>query len=187
MTGETMANKLQSGIFRPAVMIGTGSVGIGLMALLLLLWIFGKDSPDTVPRPVASVETQSVRAVPHPSPSLAELRLHGVMGTGGEGAAIIAIGAAPQRLIRVGREVVPGVPLIAVADRHILVRENGREIQIPLVDASEGALPSVRRAADGSIASDAMLRDAGSDRWQTCRLPFSGRPDTPDVSQCWRA
>ncbi len=136
-------------------------IGAGLAALLLLLWLFSGDdsapsepAPPAPPAPVSAAPTPP-SAVPQPVaadvPSVAELRLHGVMGTGTDGAAIISAGAGPQRLVRVGRDVVPGVPLLAVAADHILVRESGREVRLSFAeDGQGGGTVSTAAAAAGS-------------------------------------
>ena len=73
-----------------------------------------------------------------PCNEVAQLRLHGVMGIGDSGSAIISTGAGPQRLVRVGRNVIPGVPLLAVAGDHVLLRENGREVRLAFADEQVG-------------------------------------------------
>lgn len=118
-------------------------IGGGIAAVLLLLWLFiGNDSSslESTPSartPVPSASPSNAIAPPPAVPmaaSVAELRLHGVMGTGEDGAAIVSTGAGPQRLVRVGRDVVPGVPLLAVAGDHILVRESGREVRLAFAE-----------------------------------------------------
>lgn len=118
-------------------------IGGGIAALLLLLWLFSGDdasSSETAPTartPAPSVSPPNATTPPPAAPmaaSVAELRLHGVMGTGEDGAAIVSTGAGPQRLVRVGRDVVPGIPLLAVAGDHILVRESGREVRLAFAE-----------------------------------------------------
>ena len=153
---------------RLAILIAGGAV-----ALLLLLWLFRDEPPTTadieadsaVAPPVASpapapVETASPVA---PAVSVAALRLHGVMGTGDNGAAIVSDGAGPQRLVRVGRDVLPGVPLLAVAADHILIRENGREVRLAFAEEGEGtASAAAPRSGNGSglRGSEAERREA---------------------------
>ena len=116
-------------------------IGVGLVALLLLLWLFR----DPAPAPEAPPSPQGQAAAPQPSPApiqsrpmpgnaVAHLRLHGVMGIGDSGSAIVSTGAGPQRLVRVGRDVLPGVPLLAVAGDHVLLRENGREVRLAFAE-----------------------------------------------------
>ncbi len=84
-------------------------VGGGVVALLLLLWLFRDPAPPTESAAPANVSPPAAAPVaapsqPAPTNSVAELRLHGVMGIGDSGSAIISTGAGPQRLVRVGRE-----------------------------------------------------------------------------------
>lgn len=136
-------------------------VAAGLAALLLLLWLFsGDDSapreaaqPAPAPAPAAAPPAAPTSdPVAAPSASVAELRLHGVMGTGEDGAAIVSTGAGPQRLVRAGRDVVPGVPLLAVAANHILVRESGREVRVAFAEDGQGS------ATASTVSPDAGSR-----------------------------
>lgn len=149
-------------------------IGAGLAALLLLLWLFsGGDSPPReaarpapVPSPGPAAASAPAPAPPPDAPptgSVAEIRLHGVMGTGDDGAAIVSTGAAAQRLVRIGRDVVPGVPLLAVAADHILVRENGREVRLAFAEngPSSAAEPA---GAPGAGAPSGRRGDAASRR-----------------------
>lgn len=118
-------------------------IGGGIAALLLVLWLFSGDDPSAFETAQPSSSPASLASSPAavaPAPaapisaSVAELRLHGVMGTGEDGAAIVSTGAGPQRLVRVGRDVVAGVPLLAVAADHILVRESGHEVRLTFAE-----------------------------------------------------
>ncbi|QLC22044.1 hypothetical protein HFP51_07530 [Parasphingopyxis sp. CP4] len=118
-------------------------VGAGVVALLLLLWLFRDPAPEAdrappVNAPPPAAEPVATQSQPAPTNSVAELRLHGVMGIGDSGSAIISTGAGPQRLVRVGRNVIPGVPLLAVAGDHVLLRENGREVRLAFADDANG-------------------------------------------------
>ncbi|MEM8694744.1 MAG: type II secretion system protein N [Pseudomonadota bacterium] len=144
-------------------------IGGGVAALLVLLWLFREDEPGPASPSPADPPTVAVPAATPPTPppaapeggSVAELRLHGVMGTGDAGAAIVSSGAGPQRLVRVGRDVIPGVPLLAVAADHILVRERGREVQLAFAeDGSTGVTaPGNRSSARGDEASRREARE----------------------------
>ncbi|RED17754.1 type II secretion system protein N [Parasphingopyxis lamellibrachiae] len=133
-------------------------VAAGLAALLLLLWLFsgGDSSPHDTAQPAPVPAPSSVSSAPSspapvpPTGSVAELRLHGVMGTGEDGAAIVSTGAGAQRLVRVGRDLVPGVPLLAVAADHILVRERGREVRLSFAEDGQGGTASAASPGGGS-------------------------------------
>lgn len=145
-------------------------VGAGVVALLLLLWLFRDPAPPTesaVPASASPPEAAPVAAPRQPAPapanSVAELRLHGVMGIGDSGSAIISTGAGPQRLIRVGRDAIPGVPLLAVAGDHVLLRENGREVRLAFADDANGgavATPSGSSSEPGGRNSPEARRES---------------------------
>ena len=146
-------------------------IAVGLVVLLLLLWMFQDgDAEGSEPPPVYSASAaqapsshaaESQQSMPTAG-SVAELRLHGVMGTGDDGAAIVSVGASTQRLVRVGRDVLPGVPLLAVAADHIVLRENGREVRLAFSEDRGGAAVSVVGSA--SESSPASRDDEASRR-----------------------
>lgn len=120
-------------------------IGVGLVALLLLLWLFRDPVPMSeapsspqAQAPAPQPSSVPIQARPMPGNAVAQLRLHGVMGIGDSGSAIISTGAGPQRLVRVGRDVIPGVPLLAVAGDHVLLRENGREVRLAFAEDQVG-------------------------------------------------
>lgn len=162
---------------RLAILIGTG-----LAALLLLLWLFSgddfsaRDAAQPAPAPSAAPPAVSAsEPVATPTASVAELRLHGVMGTGEGGAAIVSTGAGPQRLVRVGRDVVPGVPLLAVAADHILVRESGREVRLAFAEDGQGG-STVSTATPGASSRSGPRGDEASRRealeYQAALAPY---------------
>ncbi|WP_299322518.1 type II secretion system protein N [Parasphingopyxis sp.] len=146
-------------------------IGGGLVALFLLLWIFrdGEAPPPAAPDagtapPAPAAPAPAAPSAESPTPpsgdSVASLRLHGVMGLGDTGAAIVSNGAGPQRLVRVGREVLPGVPLLAVAGDHILVRENGREVRLAFEAEGATAAGSSSGGSTAEPGSEAPDREA---------------------------
>lgn len=146
-------------------------IGAGVVALLLLLWLFRDDEPRLAdgppdaagaPPPVAA-PAQTSLSLSSSAPagaSVADLRLHGVMGMGDEGAAIVSDGAGPQRLVRVGRDVLPGVPLLAVAADHILIRENGRDVRLAFAEDGDSAVS----AAGSNSGNGSGLRGTEAER-----------------------
>ncbi|MBC2777159.1 type II secretion system protein N [Parasphingopyxis marina] len=161
--GETSPKRL-------AVLIGGGA-----LAIIAALWLLGGDEGNEAPAPVVAPAPAPVAApspaTPAPPPaggvSVAELRLHGVMGTGDDGAAILSVGPGPQQLVRVGREAAPGIALLAVAGDHVLLREHGREVRLAFADDAPGALPS---SASPSSASPSAPAGNAPDRREIVEL-----------------
>jgi general secretion pathway protein C len=143
-------------------------VGGGALVVLAALWLVGGDdggddggdpapvavsAPPPAPAPPATTSPPPVGGT-----SVAELRLHGVMGTGDNGAAILSIGPGPQQLVRVGREAAPGIELLAVAGDHVLLREHGREVQLAFADDMPGSAAAPSASAPPAPAGDAPDR-----------------------------
>ncbi len=71
-------------------------------------------------------------------------RLYGVRAGVPDEAAILAAGDGPQRVFRVGEEIVPGTRLAAVAADHVVLSGGGREFRVDLDLAStSGGSPIV--------------------------------------------
>lgn len=86
--------------------------------------------PAAAPAPVAA--------------STAGLQLRGVLGySGGAGAAIFGLADGRQRLVAVGREVVPGVRLDAIAVDRATVHDGVQKLEflLPELQGGEGAAP----------------------------------------------
>lgn len=131
--------------------------GVGVLLVLGALWAFSGDDAPVAPTsalPPAADPAQrelAARAItpaappqlaeqPAPAASAAGLELHGVMGFGGGGAAIIAVDGQ-QRLVRVGRDVLPGLPLESVAADHVILLERGIPVRLAFRDAPIGETP----------------------------------------------
>jgi general secretion pathway protein C len=85
------------------------------------------------------------------------LLLQGVMGGGpGGGAAIIAFPDGSHRLVRVGREFLPGVTLKEVALRHVILATAGGDMRLEFnkaaVSAGGGATPAAAGPQGGEEA-----------------------------------
>lgn len=119
-------------------------LGVALLLGIILIWSMsaGDDPVETAEAPVAPPIASPVAAPAPtlvappvaPSASSAQIVLHGVTGSPTDGAAIISVGEG-QRLVRIGRDIVSGLPLIAIGADHIIVRENGQDVRIPLRDS----------------------------------------------------
>lgn len=146
-------------------------VGIGAALLFVVLWAFSGDDPAEVaapppapvaaPAPVITSAPSAVRTAPaQPAASASGLTLHGVMGFGADAAAIIAVNGK-QRLVRVGRDVLPGLPLDAVAADHVIVLERGNPVRVAFPEAlnpTQGA-PTGRVVGSGRTPDEAATRE----------------------------
>jgi|GEM_PF-1941926 len=141
-------------------------LGIGALAVLAFLIYFlvaGEESvesepievlpvaaPATPPPPMLPV-TPIVSAAPAPMPqaagSMDGLVLRGVMGGGPSGgAAIIAFPDGRQRVVRVGREFLPGIVLKEVALTHAIASGGAGDIRLDLNRAGGIAVPAAAAA-----------------------------------------
>ncbi len=149
-------------------------IGIGVLLLMLTLWLFGGEDDEQpppaaspqiapAPAPVVSPQPQPPASAAAPSASSSQLVLHGVMGTGANGAAIIAV-SGQQRLVRVGREVVPGILLESVTANHALLRERGQTVRLGFPDANGAS--NVTAVAGRPTGTNAFLSDSEDRRRQ---------------------
>jgi general secretion pathway protein C len=141
-------------------------VGGGLVLLLLAWWLTAPgDEPAApaptpaapAPLPVATAAPATVAAPPaQPAPSTEGLRLFGLLGSG----AIIGFPDGTQRLVRIGRDVLPGLTLVAVRQHNVLLRSGGGDIILDFggVAAAPGAA-APGPAPAGQPAAEAALRD----------------------------
>lgn len=148
-------------------------VAIGAIALLLTMWMFsGEESvpdapPPSAPPPAVAPPTAAPAPVAEQTPvaSASQITLHGVSGMGENGGAIVSVGGTTQRLVRVGRDIIPGVPLIAVAANHIMVRERGQDVRIAFPDSPVATTvatspPAAANNAPVTADDEALRREA---------------------------
>lgn len=137
----------------PAV---AGAVAIAAAAYLLLRPAEAPaPEPGLTPAAMAAPMLAPLPPAATPAPaaaSTAGLQLRGVLGyDGGAGAAIFGLADGRQRLVAVGREVMPGVRLDAIAVDRATVHDGVQllEFILPELQAGEGAAPvPVAVAAD---------------------------------------
>jgi len=144
-------------------------IGLGLALVVIALWMFGDDD-EAVSAPFAS-PSQPVLSTPTDAPgppaapaalsaSVSQLTLHGVMGLGASGAAIIAVGGGDQHLVRVGRDIVPGLTLIAIAADHVIVAERGQNVRLGFPEAGGAGLVSPVASTPSATARRRGASDA---------------------------
>lgn len=110
-------------------------------------------APAPLPPTAAQPPSLSIQA------SASGLMLYGVLGGSGEAAtAIIGRDETSQRLIRIGREVAPGVTLNGVEQSAVILMVGTRPMRLALRDAG-GAKPMA--AAPTAAASDRKMYQLG--------------------------
>lgn len=82
-----------------------------------------------------------------PAPDLSGLRLHGLTATG----AIIA-STGGQRLVRLGREVIPGVTLKEVRQHHALLSTSSGLFELGLLGVAQAVAPAAVSIVDSTPA-----------------------------------
>lgn len=136
-------------------------IGAGLVFVVIAIWMFGSDEeaavapPTPSPQPVLSAPPAAPpmpTAPVAPSASIAQMTLHGVMGRGADGAAIIAVAGDEQHLVRVGRDIVPGLTLVAIAADHVIISERGQTVRLGFPEAG-GANPVSQVASTPSATA----------------------------------
>jgi general secretion pathway protein C len=158
---------------RERVFVLVGAAALLLFLFWLLFWRGGDESEpvllaDSSRPPALSAPTIVQPSVVAPPPllpvvpapplnaaptqaSAAALTLQGVSGGGpGGGAALIQYQTGSQRLVRVGREIVPGMVLTSVGPTYATANSGGGELRLAL--NRPGATPVVSAAAPASTS-----------------------------------
>jgi general secretion pathway protein C len=180
---------------RERVFLLAGAGVLLVFLLWLLFWRSGDESEpvllaDSPPPPALSAPTISpppLAAPPPPMPvvtappinaapvqgSAAALALQGVSGGGpGGGAALIQYQTGTQRLVRVGREIVPGMVLTSVGPTYAIASSGGGRVRLDL--NRPGATPVT--AAGGSTPAVPTPPTAVSERAETMDLRLGLQP-----------
>lgn len=139
-------------------------IGAGIV-LLLLTWWLTQPAEEAVappapiaaappPAPVAATPTPPAPSAPAATPE--GLRLFGLTGSG----AIIGLPDGSQRLVRIGREVMPGLTLAEVRQHNALLRSAADEFQLDFqgVAAAPGQ-PAAAAPQATAAASEAQIRE----------------------------
>ncbi len=123
---------------RRQVWLGLGLLGAG--GLFYLALPAEEETHVVVPAPVATRAGPPALPAPEPEqaaaavPDLSGLRLHGLTATG----AIIA-SSTGQRLVRLGREVIPGVTLSEVRQHHALLTTAAGRFELGFLGLADAA------------------------------------------------
>ena len=132
-----------------------------LLALALLLYLLlrgdgGGPAPvELVAQPVprASAPPPPATAPPAPAPDASALRLHGLLASG----AIIGFADGSQRLVRIGREALPGLTLARIEQRHAVLASAAGELRLGFDGAASAQ--AAPQAAAPAASSPAAERD----------------------------
>lgn len=150
----------------PLSVQGRRLAGAGLLLILFLVYLLlGSDRPP--PSSVALVPP-ATRQPPAPPPIAAAppaplappvdastLRLHGLLASG----AVIAMPDGSQRLVPVGREILPGLTLRRVEQQHAVLASAGGEVRLGfdgVVPAQAAPGPATAPAATAAPAEAAV-------------------------------
>ncbi len=137
--------------------------GIAFLLLLALGYQMSGDPavPGQLDMPVTPAPEPSPPPAPAPAPPAAPppaapdgLRLHGVTGAG----AIIAAADGRQRLVAIGRDVLPGLRLEQVHLDHALLRSSTGAFRLDFTGAPAVAAPGSQASASSDDARDESLR-----------------------------
>ncbi len=120
-----------------------GVAGLLLLALACLLLAAPGETPSPVPvapppPPVAAPPQQPAPPPVSPAASPEGLRLHGVTGAG----AIIAMPSGNQRLVMLGRDVLPGLKLEQVRVDHALLRSGAGAFRLDFTGVTAADAPA---------------------------------------------
>ncbi|MGQ0590992.1 MAG: hypothetical protein ACT4N8_15940 [Sphingosinicella sp.] len=133
-----------------------------ILALLLVLYLTMRgEAPVAPPRPPPRSAPPPVAAAPEqaaaPTATPEGLKLHGITGAG----AIIAMADGRQRLVAVGREVLPGLVLAENHPDHVVLRSGTSEFRLDFTGATTaGGTPASAPAQSGPASEAAIHAEA---------------------------
>ena len=139
-------------------------LGFGLVLIAVLLFVLlrgtGAEPAPIDPAPDALAASMAEPAPPPapppaaPMPDASNLRLYGLLATG----AIIAGADGNQRLVRIGREILPGLTLRRIEQQHAVFGGTGGEIRLGFDGAAQPAAAAVTpvRTADSAQREEGL-------------------------------
>lgn len=111
---------------------------ISLLALILLAasiayWVLQLYKPEQRPLAAAPVAVQPAPSVDaaaslfggQPTAVIANFQLTGVVAAGADSAVILVADGQPPKAVRIGREIVPGVTVVEVHRRYVMLSDSG--------------------------------------------------------------
>lgn len=141
-------------------------LGVGTAAIFLFLFIMFRPEPDEsgveLASPPAAQAATPVPApaeadpAPAPAPTAASMDgifLQSVLGGGGGGSAILLMPGGQQRLVRVGRQFLPGLTLKEVGLKYAIIGSSGGDVRIEL--GRTGTAPAAAQAPPASAGPPA--------------------------------
>lgn len=128
-------------------------------------------APALAQVPLATPRVSPAVPTPAPAPDLGGLRLHGLTATG----AIIASNGG-QRLVRLGREVIPGVTLKEVRQHHAVLSTSAGLFELAFLGSARSAAP-IEAAA---VATPTTAAPAPARRTEVLQYRFGLAPRRTD-------
>ena len=171
---------------RERIFVAMGAAAI-ILFLLYMLWPDGEEpAVELATMPASTSYSTPASATPLPPPpmsatvpvvsapalpatdtaAIGTIVLRGVMGGGpGGGAAIFDTPGGTQRVVRVGRDIVPGMVLREVGLRHVIATSGGGNVRLDLGKAGAQAVaPTVAPAAPAAPSAAAAGAEARAAR-----------------------
>ena len=169
---------------RERIFVAMGAAAI-ILFLLYMLWPDGEEpavelasvpasipysapvSTAPLPPPPMSVPVVSAPALPATdTAAIGTIVLRGVMGGGpGGGAAILDTPGGTQRVVRVGRDIVPGMVLREVGLRHVIATSGSGNVRLDLGKAgAQPVAPTVAPLGPGAPSAAAAGSEARAAR-----------------------
>jgi general secretion pathway protein C len=140
------------------VLLGAGLLLIAVLLFVLLRGTEAEPAPLD-PAPVGLAAPAAAPAPPPapppaaPMPDASNLRLYGLLATG----AIIAGADGNQHLVRIGREILPGLTLRRIEQQHAVLAGAGGEVRLGF----DGAAQPAAAAATPARTVDMAQREEG--------------------------
>lgn len=144
-----------SRVSRSRAALSLGAASAAVAAAIVALW--PDDEPELTPAPALAVAPPppliTTPPAPPPTADLSGVKLQGVLGDmAGRGSAIFELNGT-QRLIGVGRELLPGATLQSVTPDRVTIALGGQSVELTLdkEGATTAAAPSPDTATAGSL------------------------------------
>lgn len=150
--------------------LAAGALALVFMLAWLLLrpaGIGALPEPPPVPAPAPPAVRPEPAPPQPPPPSAAGVRLYGLLGRG----AIIGLPDGRQRLVAIGREVVPGLRVARIEQHSVILASAGGELRLGF----DGAAPNPPQAGAARDTAAASAEEALRDETLRYRLGLAPR------------